>query len=301
MIYIDKFLHLFYDTLKKIYPEYKELESIFFLLMTHIFKCNKTKIILKLSKKEKIDDYIYKKLIKKLWELKKNRPIQYVIGYAYFFGMNFIVNEKVFIPRPETEELVSWILQDIIKINNCRKKVQIFDLGTGSGCIAITFKKKLYNKCHIHAIDFSNEALSIAKKNAQLHHVKIFFRKVNILRNLISIPILKNSINILVSNPPYIIKSEKKFLHPNIIQYEPFQALFVPDNNPFIFYKKILFWGKKMFTGVLYVYFEINQFFSLDILINFLKKKIGGMYKLEIRKDFQGFLRMIRIILYNEN
>ncbi|ACX83931.1 putative protoporphyrinogen oxidase [Blattabacterium sp. (Periplaneta americana) str. BPLAN] len=293
---IDKFYHLFYEALQEVYPDSKELESLFFLLTTHVFKCDKTTIILKLSKKEKIEDYIYKKLIKKLWELKKNRPIQYVIGKTSFFGMDFLVNEKVFIPRPETEELVSWIIQNHKKNS---ENVQVFDLGTGSGCIGITLKKKLPKIRHIHAVDLSSESLFIANINSKFHKEKIFFKKVDILQNLISLPILKKyPVNIVVSNPPYIRISEKKLLHPNIFQYEPFQALFVPDETPFIFYQKILSWIKKKFTGVLVcVYFEINQFLHLDF-IEFMKKK--GFRNLEIRRDFQGFFRMIRAIYYKK-
>lgn len=291
---IDKFYHLFYDALQEVYTDSKELESIFFFLTTHVLKCDKTTIILKLSKKEKIEDDIYKKLIKKLWELKKNRPIQYVIGKASFFGMDFLVHEKVFIPRQETEELVSWIIQDHKKNS---ENVQVFDLGTGSGCIGITLKKKLPKIRHIHAVDFSPESLFIANINSKFHKEKIFLRKVDILQNLISIPIIKKyPVNIIVSNPPYVRISEKKLLHPNIFQYEPFQALFVPDEDPFIFYQKILSWIKKKFTGVLvYIYFEINQFLHLDF-IEFMKKK--GFINLEIRRDFQGFFRMIRAIYY---
>ncbi|WP_185861891.1 N5-glutamine methyltransferase family protein [Blattabacterium cuenoti] len=292
---LDKFYRLFKKTLQDLYTEPKELKSIFFLLTTHFLKCDKTTILLKLSRKEKINFLIYEKLIKKLWELKKNRPIQYVIGKAYFFDMEFIVNEKVFIPRQETEELVYWILQ---KDHNNKNDnfVQIFDIGTGSGCISITLKKKKPEIGFIHAIDSEHKALYIARKNAKLHDVDISFKRVDIFRNWI--PIYKmneNSVSIIVSNPPYIRLSEKKLLHPNIIQYEPIKALFVSDEDPLIFYKKISFWIKKKFTGIVYVYFEINQFMYLDI-IEFLKKI--GFLNIEIRKDFQGFFRMISAVYY---
>ncbi|WP_185853081.1 N5-glutamine methyltransferase family protein [Blattabacterium cuenoti] len=289
----DKFYRLFQKTLRDLYTEPKEIESLFFLLMTHIFKCDKTTVLLQLSNKKKINFLIYKTLIKKLWELKKNRPIQYVIEKAYFFGMEFIVNEKVFIPRPETEELVSWILQD----NKNTRNIPIFDIGTGSGCIGITLKKKNPEIGHIYAIDFYQEVLNIARKNAELHNVEISFQKVDLLKDSISIPpkMDENSVSIIVSNPPYVRLSERKLLHPNIIQYEPFQALFVPDEDPLIFYKKISFWIKKKLIGIVYVYFEINQFIYLDI-IDFLKKI--GFLNIEIRKDFQGFFRMIRAVYY---
>ncbi|WP_185856509.1 peptide chain release factor N(5)-glutamine methyltransferase [Blattabacterium cuenoti] len=295
----DKFYRVFQNTLQDLYPEPKELESIFFLLTTHIFQCDKTTILLRISRKEQIHFVTYDRLIKKLWELKKNRPIQYVIGHAYFFGMKFIVNEKVFIPRPETEELVSWILQDHNN-KDCHhdNPIQIFDIGTGSGCISITLKKKKPEFVHIYAMDSDQEALDIAKKNAKLHNVKISLKNVDFLKDGMAIPtkkINKNSVHIIVSNPPYIRLSEKKLLHPNIVQYEPYQALFVPDKNPLIFYKTISFWIKKRLTGIVYIYFEINQFIYLDI-IDLLKKM--GFLNIEIRKDFQGIFRMVRAIYY---
>ncbi|WP_185868780.1 N5-glutamine methyltransferase family protein [Blattabacterium cuenoti] len=292
MRYFDKFYRLFQKTLQNLYTDPKEVENIFFLLMTHVFKCDKTTILLKLSRKVKIHFLIYDKLIRKLWELKKNRPIQYVIGKTYFLDMEFIVNEKVFIPRPETEELVSWILQD----SNNTRSIQIFDIGTGSGCISITLKKKKPEIERIYAIDFSQKALEIAHKNAELHNVKISFKMVDFLKDSIFIPEMNEiAVSIIVSNPPYVRLSEKKLLHPNIVQYEPYQALFVPDEDPLIFYKKISFWIKKKFTGVVYVYFEINQFIYLDIM-DFMKKI--GFLNIEIRKDFQGFFRMIRAVYY---
>ncbi|WP_185848968.1 peptide chain release factor N(5)-glutamine methyltransferase [Blattabacterium cuenoti] len=291
-----KFYCFFQKTLQDLYPEPKELETIFFLLTTHIFQCDKTTILLRLSRKEKINFFTYDKLIKKLWELKKNRPIQYVIGHTYFFGMKFIVNEKVFIPRPETEELVNWILQEDHSVYNHNHSIQVFDMGTGSGCISITLKKKKPEIIqHIHAIDSDQKALDIARKNAKLHNVKISLKNVNLLKDSMYISTNKNSVNIIVSNPPYIKLSEKKLLHPNIVQYEPNQALFVPDEDPLIFYKKISFWIKKRLTGIVYVYFEINQFIYLDI-IDFLKKM--GFRKIEIRRDFQGFFRMVRAVYY---
>ncbi|WP_185882198.1 N5-glutamine methyltransferase family protein [Blattabacterium cuenoti] len=292
---INKYYQLFCKTLHSIYSEYRELENIFFLLTTHVFQCDKISIMLKLYHKEEIEDVIYHKLIRKLWELKKNRPIQYVINNSYFFGMNFFVNENVFIPRPETEELVYWIIKDHRYISD-NKNIQIFDLGTGSGCIAITLKK--FFKCSIvHAFDFSYKVILIAKQNSYMHNEQIMFRKIDILKNLIDTYVYNNkhNITIVVSNPPYIKFSEKKSLHPNIVQYEPFQALFVPDEDTFIFYKKIILWIKKQFDNEVYLYFEINSSIDLENIINFMKKH--GISNIEIRKDCHGLLRMIRIII----
>ncbi|WP_238785113.1 N5-glutamine methyltransferase family protein [Blattabacterium cuenoti] len=227
--------------------------------------------------------------MKKLWELKNNKPIQYVIGKTYFFGIKFFIQENVFIPRPETEELVYWIIKNHINIH---KKLQVFDLCTGSGCIGITLKQKIPQIRKIYAIDFSKTAIKNAYKNAILNHVELTFIKLDILNNINLIPksiIEKNFINIIVSNPPYVKKSHKKFLHP-IIQYEPHHALFVPDEDPIIFYKKISLWIINNFIGMVYVYFEINQLYYLEIIF-FLKRL--GFINIKIKKDFQGLFRMI--------
>lgn len=298
MVYINEFYYFFKKKLNHLYPE-KELNNIFFLLMTHMLKCDKITVFFLLKKKEKISFLIYKELMKKLWELKNNRPIQYVIEHAYFFGMKFIVNEKVFIPRPETEELVNWILQENYEDPYKDNHVQIFDIGTGSGCVAITLKKIKPKIGHIYAIDYSNEIISISKKNERLHNVIISLMKLDVLNDLIFYcPKTKNNtISIVVSNPPYIRLSEKKMLHPNITQYEPYRALFVPNNDPLVFYKKISFWIKKRFNGIVYIYFEINQFIYLDLL-NFLRNI--GFFNIEIKKDYQGIFRMIRAIYYGK-
>ncbi|WP_185850743.1 N5-glutamine methyltransferase family protein [Blattabacterium cuenoti] len=294
---INQFYHLFCQSLQDIYSEKKEIESLFFFLTTNILKCNKTTLILKLiNGKEKINDEIYKQLINKLSELKKNKPIQYVIGKAYFFGRSFIINDNIFIPRPETEELVSWIIQDHREHS---ENIQIFDIGTGSGCIGITLKKELPKTRHIHAIDSSISSIFIASKNSKIHQEKILIKKIDILQKKTEIPIYKKyKMNIIVSNPPYIRQSEKKLLHPNIFQYEPFQSLFVSDEDPFIFYQAIISWIHENFkTGTVYVYFEINQFLYLEFLI-FMKK--NGFLNLEIKKDIQGSFRMIRAIFQHQ-
>ncbi|WP_185873536.1 N5-glutamine methyltransferase family protein [Blattabacterium cuenoti] len=285
-ISIYDFYHIFHKNLKKLYKNKKELDNLFFLLTTHVFKCDKTAILLKLINKDKIN-FFYKKLIKKLLKLKQCLPIQYVIGHSIFFGMKFIVNKKIFIPRPETEELVNWIIKNHLN----QKNLQVFDLGTGSGCIGITLKKKLFID-KIYAIDCYDNIINIANKNSVFNNSEISFMKIDILNNLNSIPksfINKSTVNIVVSNPPYVKISRKKFLH-NIIHYEPQHAIFVSDKDPIIFYKKISLWIKERFYGIVYVYFEINSFYCKEIY-SFLKRI--GFFNIKIKKDFQGLSRMI--------
>ncbi len=210
---------------------------------------------------------------------------------TYFLEMKFLINKKVFIPRPETEELVHWIIKN--HFNN-KNKMQVFDLCTGSGCIGISLKKKLSNIIeNVYAIDFSNESIKIARKNAVLNNVKINFMITDIIKNIDSIPnsiINNNFTNLIVSNPPYIKTSNKKNLHYNIICYEPHDSIFVSDKNPIIFYKNISSWIIKKFNGIVYLYFEIDSIYNNIITKNL---KSLGFFNIKTKKDFQGIYRMI--------
>ena len=155
-------------------------------------------------------------------ELKENKPIQYILGEAEFYGLKFKVNKHTLIPRPETEELVEWILKEEFS--------SALDIGTGSGCIAITLAKNTNAK--ITAIDVSEDALQVAKENARINEVEINFLQQDILQTT-SLP----KVDVIVSNPPYVLESEKENMQANVLKYEPNLALFVEDNNPLIFYK----------------------------------------------------------------
>ena len=215
--------------------------------------------------------------------LKNEIPVQYLLGTTSFYDLNFEVNKNVLIPRPETEELVDWIVQDNKKSEN---SIKILDIGTGSGCIAISLAKNIPNS-KITAIDISEKALKIAQKNAIKNNVAATFLKKNILK----ISNLEQIFDIIVSNPPYVRNLEKNEIKKNVLDYEPHLALFVDDDDALIFYRTIATLALKNLSENGKLYFEINQFLGLETVQ--LLEKLG--YKnIELRKDIYGNDRMIK-------
>ena len=269
---------IFHQQLKEIYIE-NEIDSLFFIALEYVTSISKIEYIL--QKEEEISEEKLIELKFILEELTKNKPIQYITKNAYFYGLNFYVNEKVLIPRQETNELVDWVLMSVTH----SKPIKILDIGTGSGCIAITLKKNL-PLSEVFAIDISNEAIQIAQKNANDNEVEINFLQKNILE----INDLKSNFDIIISNPPYVRELEKLEMAPNVLDNEPHLALFVPDNNPLLFYEKITEIALKNLTEDGMLFFEINQYLSEET-----KKMIEnkGFKNVTLRKDLQENYRMI--------
>ena len=230
-----------------------------------------------------IDKKIQKKIFLVVDQLKKQEPIQYIFGEANFFGLSFLVNKNVLIPRPETEELVEWILSN----SSPTLPYRILDIGTGSGCIAVSLAKNLPN-ASVFGLDISNEALKLAKKNAKKNNTTVHFEQVDILKSDTIISF--ESFDVIVSNPPYITKSEKYYMEKNVLEYEPENALFVPDNNPLLFYQRIAEFGKIRLNKNGSLFFEINSAFGKET-VNMLKKT--GYNEVALRKDISGKDRMI--------
>lgn len=220
-----------------------------------------------------------------LEQLKKHRPIQYILGKAHFYGMEFKVDENTLIPRPETEELVEWI----IKENNNGIPIKILDIGTGSGCIAISLAKNLPN-AEVHAIDVSEGALAVAKSNARSNGVTVRFIKQDIL----TAEVLPETYDVIVSNPPYVRNLEKEEINKNVLEYEPHLALFVDDNHALLFYRKIADLAGNFLKPAGILFFEINQYLGEETKA-MLKEK--GFTNVELRKDIYGNDRMIRASL----
>ena len=269
---------IFHQQLKEIYIE-NEIDSLFFIALEYVTSISKIEYIL--QKEEEISEEKLIELKFILEELTKNKPIQYITKNAYFYGLNFYVNEKVLIPRQETNELVDWVLMSVTH----SKPIKILDIGTGSGCIAITLKKNL-PLSEVFAIDISNEAIQIAQKNANDNEVEINFLQKNILE----INDLKSNFDIIISNPPYVRELEKLEMASNVLDNEPHLALFVPDNNPLLFYEKITEIALKNLTEDGMLFFEINQYLSEET-----KKMIEnkGFKNVTLRKDLQENYRMI--------
>ena len=220
-------------------------------------------------------------------QLLKHKPVQYVLGEAWFCNMKLYVNENVLIPRPETEELVGWVIDETTQKSKVKSQ-KLIDIGTGSGCIPIAIKKKLGN-AEVYALDISAGALEIAKRNASQQNVQISFHQLDFLDNgnWQELPVL----DIIISNPPYIKKSEERTMAKNVLQYEPHVALFVPDENALLFYKAIAEFAKTNLANEGSIYVEINEALGNDVVRLFGD---AGFKKIIIKKDLQGKDRMIK-------
>ena len=216
-------------------------------------------------------------------ELKTGKPIQHIFSEAWFYGLKFKVNGAVLIPRPETEELVEWILTDLSIPSQ-----KILDIGTGSGCIAISLKK---NKptAEVSALDVSEEALAVAKTNASQNQTNINFIQSDILSYT-----TEEKYDLIVSNPPYITENEKREMHQNVLAYEPHLALFVSNENPLIFYAAIADFACKQLQDNGLLYFEINEYLGKET-VDMLSAK--GFINIVLKKDMQGKDRMIQASL----
>ena len=296
---LKEFRSFFSDTLSEIYPK-TEIDTFFFLLMEE--KLNLQRIDTVLKPNFLIVDGILSELKKITKRLQKEEPIQYILGKTEFYGLPFIVDKNTLIPRPETEELVEWVLEEVIKLQSCNVvKLSILDIGTGTGCIPVSLAKNL-NDVQISAIDVSSDALKIAKQNANLNNVDVSFFEMNILEteNLNTVAKEKRlkqvkheatKFDIIISNPPYVRELEKVEINNNVLQNEPHLALFVDDNNPLIFYKKIADLAKQHLTKNGLLFFEINQYLGKET-VEMLQQK--GFKNIELKKDLFGNDRMIK-------
>ena len=214
--------------------------------------------------------------------LKKNEPIQYIIGIETFGGLTFEVNQNVLIPRPETRELVEWIAEDCQLEDPCK----ILDIGTGSGCIAISLAK-LLRQAEVEAWDVSEGALQVARRNAERNQVDVLFRKMDVLGDVPEGMLY----DVIVSNPPYIAEKEKSQMEHNVLDWEPSIALFVPDEDPLLFYRRIAQLGGSMLKKGGSLYYEINQAYGQETMEMLASM---GYQSIELRKDAWGNDRMVK-------
>lgn len=257
----------------------KEVESIAFMIMDHLFQVDKTDVIMDRSLKVKSET---KKKIKKYIErLNEHEPIQYILGEAYFYNRLFLVNPNVLIPRNETEELVELILDDYKG-----KRFKLMDIGTGSGCIPITIAKER-KEARCLAMDIDPRTIKVARQNADRHDVSIEFLLMDILKE----PIPVDQLDIVVSNPPYIPDSDRGFMEKNVLNYEPPKALFVSDNDPTIFYREIAQKAFPVLKNQGRIYFEIHEEQG-DEVKNILVS--AGFTDIEVFTDLNGKPRLAR-------
>ncbi len=224
-------------------------------------------------------------------ELADYRPVQYILKKTQFYGLEFALNEQVLIPRPETEELVDWILQELARQNKTDKVINLVDIGTGSGCIAIALAKHL-PQAKVYAIDISSEALKLAKENAMRNQVDIEFITTDILKTsqIVNKEQAPLTFDVIVSNPPYVLEDEKQEIKANVLNFEPHLALFVNDSNPLLFYDTIATIASRQLKTTGCLFFEINQYLGQETL-ELLQDK--GFYNTSLRQDLQQNDRMI--------
>ncbi|MCF6167821.1 peptide chain release factor N(5)-glutamine methyltransferase [Lutibacter sp.] len=273
------FKKYFFSELSNSFPK-TEIQSFFNMLIEHQLKLSRVEIAL--NPAIEISQTHLDFLQNALSNLKKGVPIQYIIGKTEFYGLPFKVTKNVLIPRPETEELVNWILNDTKDIAN----INILDIGTGSGCIAISIAKNLPNAT-IFALDISSKALEIAKENAKLNGVSIQFIEADILNS----PKSNEKLDSIISNPPYVRELEKKQMQKNVLENEPHIALFVKNENPLLFYDKIADFALTNLKQNGSLYFEINQYLGNQTL-DLLKSK--GFQNIKLKKDIFGVNRMLK-------
>jgi release factor glutamine methyltransferase len=227
-----------------------------------------------------VDDFRRIKVI--IAKLKSFEPIQYILGETEFYGLKLKVNPSVLIPRPETEELVDWIVQSKLP-THC----SVLDIGTGSGCIALAIKNQL-KEAKVSGMDISERALETARQNALENSLEVIFFQADILNPT---NFTGKKYDVIVSNPPYIRECEKLLMHSNVLNYEPENALFVPDANPLVFYRAIASFANKFLNKNGSLFFEINENLgseTLGLLTDF------GFFDIEITKDINGKNRMVR-------
>ncbi|MGY8943367.1 MAG: peptide chain release factor N(5)-glutamine methyltransferase [Flavobacteriales bacterium] len=285
---LKEFKLFFNEALSAIYPK-TEIDSFFFILMEEKLNLQRIDTVLKpdylITEKNLID---LKTIVKRL---QKEEPIQYIIGTTEFYGLPFLVDKNTLIPRPETEELVTWVLDEIkVLTNNKITELSILDIGTGTGCIPISLAKNL-TSLNISAIDISPEALLIAKQNAILNKVRIAFIELDIL----GAKSLPQKYDVIISNPPYVRELEKEEIKNNVLENEPHLALFVADENPLIFYNKIADLAKQQLSKNGMLFFEINQYLGKETLSMLAEK---GFKNIQLKKDLFGNDRMIKCVLH---
>ena len=273
--------NIFREKLKSLF-EVNEIDFYFKTVLQSIFNIEQT--ALALSPTKLFNENQKRELEKVLKQLLQEQPLQYIIGKAYFRSLTLTVNSSVLIPRPETEELVNWVLEDH---QNLEEKQTLIDFGTGSGCIAIALAKE-QPSFEVTAIDFYSSVLNLAKQNAIKNKTSVSFLQHDILQ----LNSLKLNVDIIVSNPPYIPPSEQREMKPNVLNYEPHLALFVPENDPLIFYRSILEYGLLYLVSDGLIYFEINPRFLSEMKSLILSFKV---YSILERKDIFGKLRMVRV------
>jgi release factor glutamine methyltransferase len=284
------------EELKGIYEE-QEATNIADLAIEHVTGLSRTERVAK--KQDELSLLQLQQLEKDLQRLQQYEPIQYIMNKAWFYGMELYVDKNVLIPRPETEELVQWIVDDvkasgkdvfIQKSMEADKTTQlkILDVGSGSGCIPLALKKTM-PKAEVWGCDISEEALNVARRNGSALNIRVDFQGMNFLDE--AQQKLLPTVDIIISNPPYVPLKDKQQMNSNVVDHEPHTALFVPDEDPLVFYKALAEFGKKRLYENGSVYMEVHEEIGNDV-VNLFKE--NGYNNVQLKKDMQGKERMVK-------
>ncbi|MEM0519561.1 peptide chain release factor N(5)-glutamine methyltransferase [Aequorivita flava] len=280
---ITELKNYFKNSISELYPA-EEVLSFFNILSEEYLKLSRLEIAL--NPQRKISENAVEKFQQAILRLKNHEPIQYIVGETEFFGLPFIVNRHTLIPRPETEELVAWILNEASMLKRGAK--MYLDIGAGTGCIAISLAKNLLDS-QVSALDISEEALIVARKNAERNKVTIDFFQ----RDVLTTETLPKQYDVIVSNPPYVRELEKKQMQENVLKYEPERALYVSDADPLLFYKAIVKLAKNYLKPNGKLFFEINEYLSEELSELLLTE---GAKNIKVKKDIFGKDRMIKCV-----
>jgi len=285
-VLLKEIKNIFHLELDAIYGK-EEVNSFFYLLIEHYFDLER--FVLAIQPELIIDKEQETVMFQALSKLKLEKPIQHIIGTSYFMDLDFKVNEHVLIPRPETEELVRWILDDV---KDVKQSLTILDMGSGSGCIPIFLDKNLTNS-KVFGLDISSDALKVADENNRLLGASVNFFNADILSldKETAIKELDQKFDIIISNPPYVRELEKEEMQNNVIAHEPGLALFVPDEDPLKFYSAVVNFAADHLNEDGCLYLEINQYLGKETM-SLLEE--SNFKTIELRKDMFGNDRMIK-------
>jgi len=278
---VKKYKALFQNELSPFFDA-MEIDQFFYLTLEKRYQLKRVDLALNPNFEITVEEEQYWNSV--LIQLKTQKPIQYILGETSFYGLTFLVNEYTLIPRPETEELVQWILET----NPTSSEIALLDIGTGTGCIPITLKKYL-PKAIVFASDVSEKALEVATKNASMNQVDVTFLQNDILATTR----LEQQFDVIVSNPPYVRELEKKEINTNVLQFEPHLALFVADNDALLFYRKIAQLAQEYLQPNGQLFFEINQYLGTEMIALVASY---GFTEIELRQDIYGNDRMLRAV-----
>lgn len=276
---LRKYRTYFKEQLEPLYDA-QEVDQFFYMLLEEYHQMKRYELALDPSlilddDKQTLWDFALSQLL-------NQRPIQYILSKTFFYDLQFFVNPNTLIPRPETEELVDWIVKD----HSQTVAINILDIGTGSGCIAISLAKNIKNAT-VYAMDVSEKALEVAKQNAITNEVNVTFIQADVL----TLQSLDTTFDVIVSNPPYVRNLEKVEIQPNVLDNEPHLALFVEDDDPLIFYTTIADLAQKSLKKDGLLYYEINQYLGQEMVQMLTEKRFSNT---ELRKDIYGKDRMTK-------